>query len=412
MSGNRATRAALDYNRLSLMLLFCVVAYNEFIVYYNYHRSWPEVSQEENVLKALLVADPQIQGASDMDNWLLGIITRWDSDRYLSKTFSWAKYAYAPDVVIFLGDLMDEGSESTDNEYFDYYKRFKGIYDTKAAKIFVAGDNDIGGEGTDPLTPEKVSRFKKYFPAHPTFLFQVSPEKVVQRYELEDEESEKYPIVEIVPANLLTFKSAEESWFGVSSQPHPSVKFRVVVSHMPILPNPAPIFSKEVMKYLHPSVIFSAHDHRGLDFTIVRDNANGKPFGNVTIFTQNRSFDDGDKDEPDEIKIHSSENHIHEIIVPTCSYRMGVKEMALGLVTIAFDKQGIGEVTYFNLWLPSRFPLLFVYLATLSISCTLFLIGRVKKRTNYAGGRRLSSTSTLRGRRGSMKTNAHFSKLV
>jgi hypothetical protein len=44
-----------------------------------------------------------------MGNWLLGIITRWDSDRYLSKTFSWAKYAYNPDVVVFLGDLMDEG---------------------------------------------------------------------------------------------------------------------------------------------------------------------------------------------------------------------------------------------------------------------------------------------------------------
>ena len=88
----------------------------------------------------------QIQGKSDMGNWLLGIITRWDSDRYLSKTFSWAKYAYNPDVIVFLGDLMDEGSEGTDEELRGYVKRFHSIYDTKAIKIYVPGDNDIGGE--------------------------------------------------------------------------------------------------------------------------------------------------------------------------------------------------------------------------------------------------------------------------
>ena len=77
-----------------------------------------------------------------MGNWLLGIITRWDSDRYLSKTFSWARYAYNPDVIVFLGDLMDEGSEGTDEEYRGYVKRFRNIYDTSAVKIYVAGDND------------------------------------------------------------------------------------------------------------------------------------------------------------------------------------------------------------------------------------------------------------------------------
>ena len=157
-----------------------------------------------------------------MDQRFLGLITRWDSDRYLSKTFSWAKYAYSPDVVIFLGDLMDEGSESSESDYVDYVRRFKSIYETKALKVYVAGDNDIGGEGSDPLTPEKMERFRKTFPNQPNYLLQVTETKVIQRTEVDAEEAnEKYPLVEIVPANLLTFKAAEKDWFGISSIRHP-----------------------------------------------------------------------------------------------------------------------------------------------------------------------------------------------
>merc|ERR1711964_28825 len=83
---NMSPRAALDYSRLSVMILLSVIFYNEFLVYFNTYRSWPELEQKR-MLKILFVADPQIQGKNDMGNWLLGIITRWDSDRYLSKTF-------------------------------------------------------------------------------------------------------------------------------------------------------------------------------------------------------------------------------------------------------------------------------------------------------------------------------------
>jgi len=33
-----------------------------------------------------------------------------------------------PQVVVFLGDLFDEGSEATDPEYRRYYKRFASIF--------------------------------------------------------------------------------------------------------------------------------------------------------------------------------------------------------------------------------------------------------------------------------------------
>ena len=354
----------------------------------------------------MLIFFKQIQGKSDMGNWLLGIITRWDSDRYLSKTFSWAKYAYNPDVIVFLGDLMDEGSEGTDEEFRGYVKRFHSIYDTKSIKIYVPGDNDIGGEGLDLVTPKKISRFQQNFPGELNYFFQLKPDKVVLRQNLhEPDDKTKFPIVEIIPANLLTFKSSEESWYGLNTELEPNVKLRMVVSHMPILPTgSSPKFSKEVMKHLKPSVIFSAHDHRGLDFSL--EKSQKIALGNVTIFTQKRNIDDDHDSEAEQPKIilHQSDTRIHEIIVPTCSYRMGVKEMAFGLAKISFDTENVGEVTYSNLWLPSRFPLLYVYLAAVSISSTLFLVGRIKKRSNSTPRRRRNSSSP--------GSKSNYSKLV
>ena len=176
------------------------------------------------------------------------------------------------------------------------------------------------------------------------------------------------------------------------------------LSHMPILPTgSSPKFSKEVMKYLKPSVIFSAHDHRGLDFSL--EKSQKVALGNVTIFTQKRNIEDHDS-EPEQPKIilHQSDTRIHEIIVPTCSYRMGVKEMAFGLAKISFDTENVEEVTYSNLWLPSRFPLLYVYLAAVSISSTLFLVGRIKKRSNSTPRRRRNSSSP--------GSKSNYSKLV
>ena len=271
-----------------------------------------------------------------------------------------------------IGDLLDDGSECNDEAFKSYVRRFKGIFDTKAVKIYVPGDNDIGGEGSDPVTPQKIQRFQQSFPTRSHFMFQWNDDKVVQRYQLEkQDEEDKRPLIEIIPANVLTFKSTDQDWFDISDKPHSNVKFRIVVSHMPILPTPNPSFAHEVMKKLNPHLIFSAHDHRGLDFSTAKSKSKSQRIGNITFFTQDQSA------EEQEISLTSQDDLIHEIIVPTSNYRMGVREMALGLAVINFEDN---TLTYMNLWLPSRFPLLYVYLASLSISVTLYLIGKGRKR--------------------------------
>ena len=76
---------------------------------------------------------------------------RWDSDKYLQKSFSLAYGYVRPDAVIFLGDLFDEGSVATDDEFQDYVTRFHKLFPLpKNVKVaYLPGDNDVGGEGRD-----------------------------------------------------------------------------------------------------------------------------------------------------------------------------------------------------------------------------------------------------------------------
>ena len=48
--------------------------------------------------------------------------------RYLYKTFQKVFYHVQPHVVVFLGDLMDEGNIATNDEYRRYIERFNDVF--------------------------------------------------------------------------------------------------------------------------------------------------------------------------------------------------------------------------------------------------------------------------------------------
>lgn len=52
----------------------------------------------------------------------------YDIFRYLYKTFQKAFYHVNPHVVVFLGDILDEGSIATNEEYGRYMKRFYDVF--------------------------------------------------------------------------------------------------------------------------------------------------------------------------------------------------------------------------------------------------------------------------------------------
>jgi hypothetical protein len=76
--------------------------------------------------------------------------------------------------------LIVAGSEVDEDLFKAYSDRFGSIYGgydrTVKTKIYVPGDNDIGGEGGDPITDEKIRRFKDQGSIWPN---SISPENFI-----------------------------------------------------------------------------------------------------------------------------------------------------------------------------------------------------------------------------------------
>ena len=253
---------------------------------------------------------------------------------------------YSVDVVVFLGDLADEASEADGDQLERYAARFHSIYNREEGKtmIYLPGDNDIGGEGGDPVTLSKIAQFENHFgPSSPV-----------------------YHIAEwldIAPISRLT----EHGVFNLTQKPSllsPS-KMTIAVSHLPVLPLNGR-FAERVIDLVSPDLVVSAHDHRGYLFTANRETRRqereverfDKRNLNVPFTLQTRTRD-GTMD---------LSSLVWEVVVPTCSYRMGVQvtieevlcikkmftsnqEMGLGLMVVSKS----GETFYANLWLPGRY---------------------------------------------------------
>jgi hypothetical protein len=154
-------------------------------------------------------------------------------------------------------------------------------------------------------------------------------------------------------------------------------------------------FSKTVLEMVRPDIVFAAHHHTGFDRTYSRET--GKDLSQTIHFKK-----------ADLVPVTTNLTHdreigaIHEINVPTCSYRMGVPEMAFGLAR--FDFSADGTMTYHNLWLPSRFAMLFLYLAAAILCTMLYSIGsfRSMRRARMSAKRRISGSGG----------GVHYSKLI
>ena len=217
--------------------------------------------------------------------------------------FRWAVSGYSIDTVVFLGDLADEASEADGDQLERYAARFHSIYDKEEGKrmIYLPGDNDIGGEGGDPVTLSKIVQFEKHFGPS-------APVHHVAEW------------LDIAPISRLT----EHGVFNLTQKPSllsPS-KMTIAVSHLPVLPLNGR-FAERVIDLVSPDLVVSAHDHRGYLFTASRETRRqereverfDKRNLNVPFTLQTRTRD-GSMD---------LSSLVWEVVVPTCSYRMGVQ---------------------------------------------------------------------------------------
>ncbi|XP_033739650.1 metallophosphoesterase 1-like [Pecten maximus] len=326
-------------NGLTAVIVFLTIFSNEFLVYIIQSFRWPNLpvgsrdSSETQVI--LLVADPQIQGYQDEPGFPVGIISRWDIDRYLSQTFSLA-HAYAkPDVVVFLGDLMDEGSKATKDEYKSYYYRFLSVFGAseKDKRVYIAGDNDIGGELRDMRKEWKMDRFEKHY----DLLTGVDKVGFVDFIKM-DIQTHGMPFVQ--KRDL-----AEELQKKITSP------IRILVSHETVLPK-AKVELYPLLRRLKPQLIFSAHWHKSIVF--VCENCMVDDDYTWPVHRRNLAW----MTEYMSVNLTINQKALTEVMVPTCSYRMGEKDMGYGVAVI----ESTGEMKYTVLWSPRRYTMLYAYL--------------------------------------------------
>ncbi|ULT95425.1 hypothetical protein L3Y34_004274 [Caenorhabditis briggsae] len=307
------------------LLLGFVVLWNESWSYWWLSTQWVEHEEKGRCDRILIVADPQLIGYK---NEKFGSIARWDSDRYLSTGYSYAKWRFRPNAVIFLGDLFDEGFDSSDDDWHETYERFIGIYtiDNGDNTIYIAGDNDIGGE-SEIISESRRNQFYNYFRNNVTDL--------KNRYSF----SETY---------LFENRNLKE----ITKAQVPIAK--VMLTHVPYF----------IEGYKHTDVgigmdlILSAHDHTTGIYEYQRNPPQAVLFSRIY---------DGS---PTYISKIGQTEPIVELQTPTCSYRMGVYSMGYGAVSICRidDAYRSTQVQYSVMWLPSRFPQLFLYLFALTFS--------------------------------------------
>ncbi|XP_063838361.1 metallophosphoesterase 1 [Ostrinia nubilalis] len=332
------------YLRRSTTLKYFVAAivgaafYCEWFIYIVQPRYWQRLEcrgYDATCTKILFIADPQIQGDLAVSP-PLSYLYNWDSDRYLKSTFAVAVNQFKPDVLVYLGDLMDEGSVSTMAQFHSYVKRLSGIFEVTypVVQVWLPGDNDIGGE-TEPIKQDKVREFEQVFHQPSVITY-----KNISFYKVNG-------ITHTVP------KALEED----------ESNFKIVVSHYPITIRH--IIGHKVNDGIRPNIYFCAHEHESKYVKQSKD------------LTHRETYPLYDEKV---LEISTDEEKLYEIYVPTCSYRMGTVNIGFGAAILENNNE---DMRYTVFWSPTRFPYLRFYLAVLiclTVYCLLYCAGRLFSR--------------------------------
>ncbi|XP_014223873.1 cell division control protein 1 [Trichogramma pretiosum] len=313
-----------------------IVLYNEFLAYDIQAFRW-SVQKCADCVSVLLVADPQILGYKN-ENYKGSSWAIWDSDRYLKKTFSRAVDRVQPNVIVFLGDIMDEGHIASVEDFEKYKRRFSNIFDTpeNTMKIYIPGDNDIGGE-EDMVSSQIHERFNYAYTQPDTLVYSTTTFFKVNR------------LTKSIPP------APKEAFLNDYTERNTT---NIVLSHLPLLFTPGS-FVQNVLKELSPQIIFTAHDHKAMHMSL--DTATDQ-LSDVWVLPPHQTplyqlrLDMGD---------------VHELQIPTCSYRMGTKNMGYGLAYIDTQEK---TLDFTILWLPDRFKQLWLYLYSLAAALLISLV--------------------------------------
>ncbi|XP_075736226.1 metallophosphoesterase 1 isoform X2 [Rhipicephalus microplus] len=341
-----------------LLLYALIVEWPVYLVapYWN----WPHLPFTAGIgTRLLLVADPQLLGRVNTAPGLFGFIERWDSDRYISKTFALANDYLKPHVVIFLGDLSDEGEFATDDDFRSYIERFFNIFThiDYGQAIFLPGDNDIGGERRS-VGKAELQRFNSYF-RNDTFLTYRGIDFIKVVKELRPDvmlagHRHEHRLLKLLQQVLQTDSDVDGHdvmpWCGPAEWGTPG-RFHGSSYE--------PSFASRVAEVQSGSTCIST---LLLSVHLVAEQATGS--------VEHLELRLGADRRP--LRMDLSSGRLHEIRLPPCSYRMGTHWVGFGAAILDPDRL----LTYGVLWSPDRLLYLAGYLVVLFV-CTVLCLPAV-----------------------------------
>lgn len=125
---------------------------------------WP---LDANAKHIAIIADPQIIDDYSYPgrNGFLKLVTRVVTDRYVARNFRLLHRRLRPDMIVFLGDLMDGGREIENDEAWKLeYQRYRRIFPLTPSVVqieSVPGNHDVGCANS--IIPHAYERFEEHF---------------------------------------------------------------------------------------------------------------------------------------------------------------------------------------------------------------------------------------------------------
>ncbi|KAI3381955.1 hypothetical protein SNEBB_008029 [Seison nebaliae] len=364
-----------------MITFFLISSWNEYFIYNYTSSKWATIPKKfENAEIILIISDPQLIGNKN-EKPLLKYITIFDSDSYLNRYFVRISTKFNFSTIIFLGDLFDEGIEANENDFEIYFHRFRQIFSIKQLEkekknlIYLPGDNDIGGEY--PFLRDKTicKKFLKYFQMkHQNNFYSFNNFEIFQMdmdYFSLIKSSEADVTDRPIQKSLLRTKSnfnyerndedRKELMMSVFQQRNDSFRPLIVANHWPLSPR-----FDEVNLHLHrllsPSITFSGDFHKTV---LYLDDLESGELRVVGEFCNQHQYDDAKFN----FNCYNKFMNLRlfgrlkgEIVVPTMSYRMGVKHPGVGVLLINKDDIGQIDLLYTVLWLSDRYYSLNIYL--------------------------------------------------
>ncbi|CAH8512375.1 unnamed protein product [Dicrocoelium dendriticum] len=317
---------------LRLILVSAVILTGELLpVLLTWVRFSPLSPRSPDEVRLLLASDPHVQ----LSNSIFALTHRlalFDSDSFLRIFFLlFLKYS-DPNGIVLLGDLTDGGSSVSEWSFSDAVRRIKHIFISShhIPCLVVPGDNDIGGEGNDFISDERVLRFQKAF-------------------------------VGFTEVNDFGFlKLYGHSPWSHSTDVRPESKNTTLIAYVSHTSMVAPFINgvPEVLSHLRPSLLLSGHDHLAYALRWKRS-------PNSTVQFKWLVPPDGLQlfSTPFETYLGSglSDGGFGSVIqlgVPSCSYRSGEPHLAAyGLLQVYRNR----SMRYTLAPLPHRFHILLLY---------------------------------------------------